>query len=544
MTPKELIGQGRTALGIEFGSTRIKGVLIDYEGNVLAVGEHVWENHLENGIWTYPLSEVDEGLRSCYSALRNDVKEKYGIVPETFGAIGVSAMMHGYIALDKDDRQLAPFQTWRNTNTTEAADELTGLFQFNIPLRWSAAHLYQRMLDEEAHVKEVASVFTLAAYVHYKLTGQKVIGVGDAAGMFPIDSDALDYDEGMVQKFDALMTKKGYALKLREVFPKVLVAGQDAGVLTEAGAALIDETGALKAGIPLCPPEGDAGTGMVATNSVAPRTGNLSAGTSTFAMVVLEKQLDELHREIDMVTTPSGFPCAMSHANNGTSDLNAWVGLFKEFCDLMGIEADMGKLFGKLYTNSLKGDPDCGGLLPYGYYSGENITFINEGRPLFVRTPNSVFNLANFMRANLYTSIGAVKLGMDILLKDEGVKLDRIMGHGGLFKTPGVMQRYLAAAVNTPVTVMATASEGGAWGIALLAAYLADGKTRSYTTLVKYWLPFDIANGVGLHDASWRAEFGGDIYLGGGSHGCVNMPESVVANLFYIVSVGTPVLVF
>ena len=476
MTPKELIGQGRTALGIEFGSTRIKGVLIDYEGNVLAVGEHVWENHLENGIWTYPLSEVDEGLRSCYSALRTDVKEKYGIVPETCGAIGGSAMMHGYIALDKDDRQLAPFQTWRNTNTTEAADELTGLFQFNIPLRWSAAHLYQRMLDEEAHVKEVASVFTLAAYVHYKLTGQKVIGVGDAAGMFPIDSDALDYDEGMVQKFDALMTEKGYALKLREVFPKVLVAGQDAGVLTEAGAALIDETGALKAGIPLCPPEGDAGTGMVATNSVAPRTGNLSAGTSTFAMVVLEKQLDELHREIDMVTTPSGFPCAMSHANNGTSDLNAWVGLFKEFCDLMGIEADMGRLFGKLYTNSLKGDPDCGGLLPYGYYSGENITFINEGRPLFVRTPNSAFNLANFMRANLYTSIGAVKLGMDILLKDEGVKLDRIMGHGGLFKTPGVMQRYLAAAVNTPVTVMATASEGGAWGIALLAAYLADGK--------------------------------------------------------------------
>ena len=295
MTPKELIGQGRTALGIEFGSTRIKGVLIDYEGNVLAVGEHVWENHLENGIWTYPLSEVDAGLRSCYSALRNDVKEKYGIVPETFGAIGVSAMMHGYIALDKDDRQLAPFQTWRNTNTTEAADELTGLFRFNIPLRWSAAHLYQRMLDEEAHVKEVASVFTLAAYVHYKLTGQKVIGVGDAAGMFPIDSDALDYDEGMVQKFDALMTEKGYALKLREVFPKVLMAGQDAGVLTEAGAALIDETGALKAGIPLCPPEGDAGTGMVATNSVAPRTGNLSAVTSTFAMVVLEKQLDELH---------------------------------------------------------------------------------------------------------------------------------------------------------------------------------------------------------------------------------------------------------
>ena len=466
----------KTVLGIELGSTRIKAVLIDEKHIPIASGDYEWENQLVNGIWTYSTEAVHAGLQSCFAALKADVKAKYGTELTTVGTIGVSAMMHGYIALDKDDRQLAPFQTWRNTNTTEAADELTGLFQFNIPLRWSAAHLYQRMLDEEAHVKEVASVFTLAAYVHYKLTGQKVIGVGDAAGMFPIDSDALDYDEGMVQKFDALMTEKGYALKLREVFPKVLVAGQDAGVLTEAGAALIDETGALKAGIPLCPPEGDAGTGMVATNSVAPRTGNLSAGTSTFAMVVLEKQLDELHREIDMVTTPSGFPCAMSHANNGTSDLNAWVGLFKEFCDLMGIEADMGKLFGKLYTNSLKGDPDCGGLLPYGYYSGENITFINEGRPLFVRTPNSAFNLANFMRANLYTSIGAVKLGMDILLKDEGVKLDRIMGHGGLFKTPGVMQRYLAAAVNTPVTVMATASEGGAWGIALLAAYLADGK--------------------------------------------------------------------
>jgi len=475
MSAKERIISGKTALGIEFGSTRIKGVLADYDGNVLAVGEHVWENHLVNGIWTYELSEVEAGLRSCYSALRNDVKEKYGMVPETFGAIGVSAMMHGYIALDKEDRQLAPFQTWRNTNTTAAADELTELLQFNIPLRWSAAHLYQRILDGEPHVKEIASVFTLAAYVHYRLTGKKVIGIGDAAGMFPIDSDALDYDQRMAGQFDELLAKHGCSLKLREVFPAVLAAGQDAGVLTEEGAAMIDEAGFLKAGIPLCPPEGDAGTGMVATNSVAPRTGNLSAGTSTFAMIVLEKQLEKLHREIDMVTTPSGFPCAMSHANNGTSDLNAWVGMFHEFCGLMGMEADMGTLFGKLYTHSLSGDPDCGGLMAYGYYSGENITFLNEGRPLFVRTPNSRFSLANFMRANLYTSIGAVKLGMDILLKDEGVKLDRIMGHGGLFKTPGVMQRYLAAAVNTPVTVMETASEGGAWGIALLAAYLADG---------------------------------------------------------------------
>lgn len=476
MKAKALIQQGQTALGIEFGSTRIKGVLIDYAGNVLATGGHEWENSLVDGIWTYDLRDVETGLRACYTALRKDVEERYGVTPTTFGAIGVSAMMHGYIALDREDRQIARFQTWRNTNTTAAADELTELFQFNIPLRWSVAHLYQRMLDREDHVQNVASVFTLAAYMHYRLTGQKVIGIGDAAGMFPIDSDALDYDEGMVRKFDALAADHGYPLRLREVFPRVLVAGDDAGRLSEAGAALLDESGALRAGIPLCPPEGDAGTGMTATNSVAPRTGNLSAGTSTFAMVVLEKQLSKLYREIDMVTTPSGFPCAMSHANNGTSDLNAWVGLFQEFCALMGLETDMGELFGKLYTHSLTGDPDCGGLLAYGYYSGENITFINEGRPLFVRTPDSRFNLANFMRVNLYTSLGAVKLGMDILLKDEGVPLDRIMGHGGLFKTPGVMQRYLAAAVNTPVTVMATASEGGAWGIALLAAYLADGK--------------------------------------------------------------------
>lgn len=477
MTPKELIEQGKTALGIEFGSTRIKGVLIDYDGNVLATGGFAWENSLIDSVWTYALADADAGLRACYSSLRREVEEKYGVTPGTFGAIGVSAMMHGYIALDENDRQLAPFQTWRNTNTTAAADALTEAFQFNVPLRWSAAHLYQRMLDGEKHVKRVSSVFTLAAYMHYKLTGKKVIGVGDAAGMFPIDSETLDYHAAMAERFDSMAAAAGYPMiRLREVFPKVLTAGDDAGALTEAGAALLDETGTLQAGIPMCPPEGDAGTGMTATNSVAPRTGNLSAGTSTFAMVVLERQLSKLYREIDMVTTPTGFPVAMSHANNGTSDLNAWVGLFKEFCGLMGVNSDMGELFGKLYTHSMTGDPDCGGLLAYGYYSGENITFINEGRPLFVRTPDSRFNLANFMKVNLYTSLGAVKLGMDILLKDEGVVLDRIMGHGGLFKTPLVMQKVLAAAVNTPVTVMATASEGGAWGIALLAAYLADGK--------------------------------------------------------------------
>lgn len=476
MTEKELILQGKTALGIEFGSTRIKGVLVDYEGHVLASGWHEWENKLVNGIWTYDLADVDSGLRSCYSSLRRDIESKYSVIPSTFGAIGISAMMHGYIALDKNDKQLAPFQTWRNTNTTEAADALTELFDFNIPLRWSAAHLYQRILDKEPHVKDIASVFTLAAYMHYKLTGKKVIGVGDAAGMFPIDSDTLDYDSGMCEKFDALMKESGHDLKLREIFPKVLVAGDDAGALTKEGAALLDETGTLKPGIPMCPPEGDAGTGMTATNSVAPRTGNLSAGTSIFAMIVLERKLKKLHREIDMVTTPSGFPCAMSHANNGTTDLNAWIDLFKEFCGVMGFICETGELFSNLYTHALKGDSDCGGLLAYGYHSGENITFINEGRPLFVRKPESKFNLANFMRVNLYTSLGAVKLGMDILLKDENVKLDMLMGHGGLFKTPLVMQKFLAAAVNSPVSVMSTASEGGAWGIALLAAYMIDGK--------------------------------------------------------------------
>ena len=482
---KELLEQGRTALGIEFGSTRIKGVLIDYDGNVLAQGSYEWENQLIDGVWTYDLAEVDKGLKGCYSALRMDVEKKYGVTPSTFGAIGISAMMHGYIALDANDCQLARFQTWRNTNTTQAADILTEELDFNIPLRWSAAHLYQRILDGEEHVRKIASVFTLSAYMHYRLTGRKVIGIGDAAGMFPIDSDALDYNESMVQRFDELCAKAGYPeIHLRKVFPEVLVAGDDAGILTAEGAALMDETGTLRPGIRMCAPEGDAGTGMTATNSVAPRTGNLSAGTSTFAMVVLEKQLSSLHREIDMVTTPSGFPVAMSHANNGTSDLNAWVGLFREFCDLMGIEADMGELYGKLYKHSLEGDPDCGGLMAYGYYSGENITFINEGRPLFMRTPDSHFTLANFMRSHLYTSLGAVRLGMDILLKEEGVKLDRIMGHGGLFKTPGVAQYYLAAAVDTPVTVMATASEGGAWGIALLAAYLADGK--KYGKLEEY----------------------------------------------------------
>ena len=476
MDVKELIESGKTALGIELGSTRIKGVLVDFQGNVLAVGIHDWENSLIDNIWTYPLDEIHTGLKGCYSSLRKAVEETYGVVLKNIGSIGVSAMMHGYMALDKEGKQIAPFQTWRNTNTQKAADELTELFNFNIPLRWTVAHLYQRILDGEAHVKQLDYVSTLSAYIHWKLTGQKVIGIGDAAGMFPIDSDTHDYHRAMMDQFNALIEKYGYSWKTEDIFPKVLVAGEEAGRLTEEGAAFLDDTGNLKAGILLCPPEGDAGTGMAATNSVAPRTGNVSAGTSTFAMIVLEKQLGKLYREIDMVTTPTGFPCAMSHANNGTSDLNAWVNLFGEFAGLMGIETVPGELFGKLYGRSLEGDPDCGGLLAYGYYSGENITMINEGRLAFLRTAGSRFNLANFMRVHLYTSLGAVKLGLDILMKDEKVKVDRITGHGGFFKTKGVGQRYLAAAVDAPVTVMDTASEGGAWGIALLAAYLVDKK--------------------------------------------------------------------
>lgn len=476
MEKKEAIISGKTALGIELGSTRIKGVLIDFQGHVLAVGIHDWENSLVNNIWTYSLEDIHTGVRNCYTSLRETVKEKYGVVLETVGAIGVSAMMHGYMALDKDGNQIAPFQTWRNTNTQKAADELTELFGFNIPLRWSVAHLYQRILDGEEHVAELDYVGTLSAYIHWKLTGQKVIGIGDASGMFPIDSDAHDYDASMVNQFNKLLEPYGYSWKVEDIFPKVLVAGENAGMLTEEGAAFLDESGSLKPGIPLCPPEGDAGTGMTATNSVAPRTGNVSAGTSTFAMIVLERKLSKVYREIDMVTTPTGFPCAMSHANNGTSDLNAWVGLFGEFAELMGIHIEPGELFEKLYTQSLKGDPICGGLLAYGYYSGENITMINEGRLAFLRTPESKFNLANFMKVHLYTSLGAVKLGLDILKVDEKVEVDRVMGHGGFFKTKGVGQRYLAAAFNAPVTVMDTASEGGAWGIALLAAYLVDKK--------------------------------------------------------------------
>ncbi len=471
---KEVIESGKAVLGIELGSTRIKAVLIDENHTPIASGDHEWENRLENGNWTYSLEDIWAGLRHSYQNLAADVQNKYGVTIKKIGSIGFSAMMHGYMAFDKEGELLVPFRTWRNSTTGEAAEKLIEVFQYNIPLRWSIAHLYQAILNGEDHVKEVAYFTTLAGYIHWKLTGVKALGIGDASGMFPIDIQKKDFNEEMVQKFDELVAEKNFSWKLRDIMPKVMAAGEEAGVLTEEGARLLDESGNLEAGIPLCPPEGDAGTGMAATNSVAKRTGNVSAGTSIFAMIVLEKELRKVYPEIDLVTTPDGSLVAMVHANNCTSDLNAWVSIFREFAESFGIEVDMNRLFGVLYNKALEGDADCGGLMAYGYLSGEFITGVDEGRPLFVRSPESKFNLANFMRVNLFTALGAIKVGMDLLLKEEDVAIDSILGHGGLFKTKGVGQRILAAAINAPVSVMDTAGEGGPWGVALLAAYMKN----------------------------------------------------------------------
>lgn len=471
---KNTIANGKAVLGIEFGSTRIKAVLVDENNMPIASGDHDWENRLENGVWTYTLEDIWTGLQDCYQKMTEDVKEKYGVAVEKLAAIGFSAMMHGYLAFDKEGNLLVPFRTWRNTITQEASEALTKVFNFHVPQRWSIAHLYQAILNGEEHVPQVDFFTTLDGYIHWQLTGEKVLGVGSASGMFPIDSTIKDYDKAMIQKFDELVAPKGFPWKLEHLLPKVLLAGDKAGVLTEEGAKKLDPTGTLQAGCPLCPPEGDAGTGMVATNSVKQRTGNVSAGTSVFAMIVLEKALKSVHEEIDMVTTPSGDAVAMVHCNNCTSDLNAWVNIFKEFAESFGIDVDMNKLFGTLYNKALEGDKDCGGLLAYNYFSGEHITGFEEGRPMFVRTPDSKFSLANFMRANLYTSLGALKVGLDILLKEEEVAIDRITGHGGLFKTKGVGQKILAAAMDATVSVMKTAGEGGAWGIALLASYMVN----------------------------------------------------------------------
>ncbi|MCC6603452.1 MAG: FGGY-family carbohydrate kinase [Anaerolineae bacterium] len=465
-----VIGSGRTALGIEFGSTRIKAVLIGPDHAPLASGSYDWENRYENGVWTYSLDDVWTGLQASYRNLRQDVQTRYGTPLQTIGAIGFSGMMHGYMVFAEDGRLLTPFRTWRNTITGQAAAELTGLFQFNIPQRWSIAHLYQAILNQEPHINDITFLTTLAGYVHWQLTGTKVLGIGEASGVFPINSQTNDYDAGMIAQFNQALAAD-IPWQLQDILPTVLLAGQPAGSLTEAGARLLDPSGELQAGIPFCPPEGDAGTGMVATNSVAPRTGNVSAGTSVFAMIVLEKALSQLYPEIDMVTTPTGKPVAMVHSNNCTSDLNAWVGLFREFTDALGVAVDQAQLFEMLYQKALTGDADGGGLLVYNYFSGEHITHLAEGRPLFVRTPESKFTLANFMRVHLFSALGALKIGLDILFEQEKVQIDQVLGHGGFFKTKGVGQKMMAAAMNVPVSVMDTAGEGGAWGIALLAAY-------------------------------------------------------------------------
>lgn len=474
------IKQGNTYLGIEFGSTRIKAVLIGEDHSPLATGSHDWENRLEDQIWTYTLEDIWSGIQDAYQKMADDVKKQYGVTLVNIGAIGISAMMHGYMVFDKKGELLVPFRTWRNTITEEAAAKLTELFQYQIPQRWTIAHLYQAILNGEEHVRAIDYLITLEGYVHWQLTGERVLGIGDVAGMFPVDKSGRDFDEVRVRQFDELVADQNLPWKLRDILPKSLVAGQVAGKLTEAGAKLLDPTGSLKSGILMCPPEGDAGTGMVATNSVAVRTGNVSAGTSVFAMVVMEEGLKKVHPEIDLVTTPAGDLVAMVHCNNCTSDLNAWVGIFKEFAESFGLQADLNDIFGTLYQKALEGDDDCGGLLAYNYFSGEHITGFEAGRPLFVRKPDSAFNLANFMRVHLFTSLGALKTGLNILFKEEGVKLDQLLGHGGFFKTKEVGQKIMAAAANVPVSVMETAGEGGAWGIAILAAYMIrkkDGET-------------------------------------------------------------------
>ena len=473
---KDIITSGKTALGIELGSTRVKAVLIDENCKPLASGAHDWENKLENGYWTYSLEDVQIAVHSCFKALKADVKDKYGCDFKTTGAIGISAMMHGYLAFDKDGNLLTPFRTWRNTTTAKAAEELTEKLGFNIPQRWTCSHIYQAILNNEDHVPEIAYVTTLAGYVHYMLTGVNAVGVGEASGIFPIDSAKNDYDENMMAIYDALLKDKGFGKTLSEILPKVLVAGDNAGTLTEKGVRFLDADGDFTVGVPFAPCEGDAGTGMTATNSVRERTGNISAGTSIFAMIVLEKSLSKVYPEIDMVTTPSGKPVAMVHCNNCTSDINAWAGLFGEFAKALGIETKRGKILDIMFENAMKGDSDCGGLTSYNYFSGEPVTGLQEGRPLFVRTPDAKFTLGNFMRTQLYSALAALKVGLDLLLKNEKAAIDKIYGHGGFYIYPGVGQKITAAAIDAPVSVMKTAGEGGPYGMALLALYSIKGE--------------------------------------------------------------------
>jgi len=474
MDIKQVIIENKTSLGIELGSTRIKAVLIDDTYAPIASGSHDWENKLENDIWTYHLDDVWVGLQDCFKNLALDVKNRYGLTLSSVGSIGISAMMHGYLVFDKNGNQLVPFRTWRNTMTEKASALLTEKFKFNIPQRWSIAHLYQAILNKEPHLKNIDFMTTLAGYVHWKLTGKKTLGIGDASGMFPVDNG--NYNQPMLKKFDDLIAHDKYGWKIADILPAVLNAGENAGVITAEGAKLLDASGNLQAGIPLCPPEGDAGTGMVATNSVAERTGNVSAGTSIFAMIVMEKELSKVYPEIDIVTTPAGKPVAMVHCNNCTSDIDAWVKLFRELLEVNGAKIDKPALYDALYYKALEADEDCGGLLSFNYYSGETITEIEEGRPLFTRLPDSNFTLANFMRTLLFSSMATLKYGIDILTEKEKARIDSLLGHGGLFKTKGVGQRFMAAVFNAPVGVMESAGEGGAWGIALLAAFMREGE--------------------------------------------------------------------
>lgn len=482
MEAKQLIESGKAVLGIEFGSTRIKAVLMDEKGAVLASGGHGWENRFEDGVWTYTLDDIWTGLADCYADLVKEVKNAYDVEIKSLASIGFSAMMHGYLAFNEAGDLLVPFRTWRNTITEQAAAILTKEFNYNIPQRWSISHLYQAILNKEEHVKDIAFFTTLAGYVHWKMTGEKVLGVGDASGMFPIDMNTGNYDAVMIEKFDALSTKDGVSFKLADILPKVLSAGENAGTLTKEGALLLDPTGTLKEGIMLCPPEGDAGTGMVATNSVGLRTGNISAGTSVFAMVVLENELSKVYPEIDLVTTPDGKLVGMVHCNNCTSEINAWVNMYADFMKLMGMEVDMNELFTKLYSVAMEGDVDCGKLLSYNYLSGEPVTGFDQGALVFARGPEAKFNVANVMRMHLYSALATLKVGMDLMIKEEGVKVDEMFGHGGYFKTKGVGQQIAADAISAPVSVMETASEGGAWGAGLLAAFAATkeaGETLS-----------------------------------------------------------------
>ena len=461
----------RTVLGIELGSTRIKAVLIDEHHKVIASGGYAWKNDLVDGVWVYPLEKAVTGIRACYSDLRQDVQKKFGVPLTKVAAIGISGMMHGYLVLDKEGKQIAPFRTWRNTTTAPAAEELTKLFQFNIPQRWSIAHLYQAILNKEDHVKDIATLTTLAGYIHNLLTGQWVMGVDEASGMFPYDDLTCDFDAARLAKFDKLVAPYGFPWKLRQILPEIKRAGENAGYLTAAGAALLDETGTLEAGIPFCPPEGDAGTGMFATNCITPRTGSVSAGTSAFSLQVLERPLKNYYTEVDVIATPAGRTVAMAHANTCTSEIDAWVGLIADAMDALGQKADLNELYPALYRKALEGEADCDGIIAFNYFAGEPVTGTETGRPMVVRMPDSKMTIANFMRSQLYGAIATLKLGMEMLHREEQVESDRLLGHGGFFKTAGVGQQVLADALNVPISAMETAGEGGPWGMALLAAY-------------------------------------------------------------------------